>query len=161
MWKRIFWKKSSTAAAVCNVTACMDLGRCTEFTVWTDRSHTTSVIDWKWNVGQTETSKWFNNNHVVMIAESSYPSLLAERVICTLSNLKSLIWKCFWLHCVDGKTVEPRDRVVKKQMLYELQFTYNPSTNNLRARPENGCICNGWLMDDYYLYVFCISKRNH
>lgn len=88
---------------------------------------------------------------------------------------KLLTSVCRW------QTVEPWDRVVKKQMLFELQFTYNPSIINLRANPENGCICNGLiiishLMSSLFLCscfmlitaqlawstecVFCISNRN-
>ena len=47
------------------------------------------------------------------MAESAEPSLTAaEKVIVTPKNLKSDVWKYFGFWAVDGKLVEPTDKVV-------------------------------------------------
>lgn len=62
-------------------------------------------------------------------------STAAEKVILTPQNLKSHVWKHFGFWSVDGKIVEPRDKVVCK--LCKIELAYHSTTSNMRSHLEN------------------------
>ena len=70
-----------------------------------------------------------------IMAENSEPNSEAERVVWTPGNLKRPVWKYFGFWSVDGKNVEPQDKVICK--LCKLQLAYHSTTSNMRAYLKN------------------------
>ena len=121
------WKK--------HISGCF-ASRCTAWQVRdrSQESHLHSITHcWKWDTTKTKADA--DGREKNMMAESSEPNSAAERVVWTLSKLKSPVWKYIGFWSVDGKNAEPGDEVVCKQC--KPQIANHSTTSNMRAQLEN------------------------